>query len=230
MPPRVRTWIPGFDEALGGGLPDGCVAAFMGGPTAVHELFARQLLYLHVVKGGRAAYISARRPASDVQREMEAYGLAVGDAVRDGRWVFVEALTRSAREELLGIARSRIKEGRWVLIDSLSYLASLGIYRLEVEDAATQKPLSSLLKGLLKASREHGGVHSVLVTRGLMDPRSEVLVEDLVDYVLDFTHGVAPGRVTHQLLIKKASAPVSTPVLNFKLTGEGIAVETVTRI
>jgi KaiC/GvpD/RAD55 family RecA-like ATPase len=230
VPPRVKTWLPGFDDALGGGFPDGCVAALMGGPTAVHELFGRQLLYLHVVKGGRAAYISARRPASDVEREMEAYGLAVGDAVRDGRWVFVEALTRSAREGLLGLARSRMEEGRWVLIDSLSYLASLGIYRLEVEDPAAQRSLSSLLKGLVRASRRLGGVHFVLATRGLMDPRSEVLVEDLVDYVLDFTYEVAPGRVARQILIKKASAPVVNPALSFKLTGEGVAVETVTRI
>lgn len=47
-----------------------------------------------MVNGGRVAYVTTRKSASDTAREMVALGLDVGPLIEDGRWVFVGALTR----------------------------------------------------------------------------------------------------------------------------------------
>ena len=227
---KVRTWLAGLDEALGGGFPDGCLVALVGASGMVHELFAKQLLYLHVVNGGSAAYVTTRRPASDVAREMAAFGFDVEGMVKDGRWVFVEALTRGAREGLLEAVKARVEEGRWVAIDSVSHLVSSKVYVADVEDPAVQRPLTSLLRGLVKASRMHGGVHFALSTKSLVDPKSEALIEDLADWVLEFNYDLGPGRVARQIFLKKVAAPVNSEVLTFRLTREGILIETAVRI
>ncbi|MCX8204446.1 MAG: RAD55 family ATPase [Candidatus Nezhaarchaeota archaeon] len=230
MSQRARTWMPGLDEALMGGFPEGCVVALLGDTSSTHELFAKQLLYLHVANKGSATYICTRKPALDIEKEMAAYGMVAEGAKKDGRWAIIEALTRSSRESLLEIARAEMKKGRWVAIDSLSHLASLGIYSLEVEDPLTQKPLLGLVRGLVRASREAGGVHLVLVTKGIMERRTEALIEDLVDFVIDFSYDLAPGRVAHRLFVKKAGAPINTPVISFRVAKEGIVIETAVRV
>jgi len=227
---KVKTWLAGLDEALGGGFPDGCLVALVGASGMVHELFARQLLYLHVVNGGSAAYVTTRRPASDVAREMAAFGFDIEGLVKDGRWSFVEALTRSAKESLLELVKAKVEEGRWVAIDSVSHLVSSKVYVADVEDPAVQRPLTALLRGLAKASRKHGGVHFVLSTKNLLDSRSEALIEDMADWVLEFNYGLAPGRVVRQISLRTVASPVNSEVLSFRVTREGILIETAVRV
>jgi len=227
---KSRTWIAGLDEALGGGFNEGSLVVLVGASGAVHELLARQILYQHVVNGGRAAYVTTRKPASDVAREMAAFGLDVEPAVKGGRWVFVEALTRSRRERVLEAAVSKVEEGRWVAIDSISHLVASRVYVVDVEDPATQRPLASLLTALSRASRKHGGVHFLLSTKGLLDQRSQALIEDLADWVLELAYEVSPSRVNRLMYFKKVGAPVNMEVLPFRLTRDGVAVETAVRI
>jgi len=217
----VKTWIEGFDEVLGGGLPDKSVILMMGEPGSGHDILAQQILYQHALKEDKVAYFATMWSSDILKEDCETFGWDISSLEKTDQWVFVDIRTPNAlqilREEIL----PRIEKGCWTLVDSLSHLLR------------TQKVDSVLetVELLLETARKHGGIHFLLLVQGMQDHQTEITMQHLVDGVIEFTAQEVAGGIDRRIRMRKMRKTVYTPsLIPFRITERGIVIETAVRI
>ena len=68
---RIRTFIHGFDEKLGGGIPAGMVVLLAGEPGTMKSTIAFNILYQNAMKDGRAGtYITLEQGRDSLTRHL----------------------------------------------------------------------------------------------------------------------------------------------------------------
>ncbi len=133
---RLKTYVEGFDEALGGGIPKGHVILVAGTPGTMKTSLAFSIVYNNVKSdGAKGLYISLEEGHDDLKEAMAGLGMTGVDDIE--LYVLDVAKIRlEHKEEELGknwldiIARyieQRVTTNRFdlVVIDSLSALYSL---------------------------------------------------------------------------------------------------------
>jgi circadian clock protein KaiC len=89
---RTPTGIPGLDEILGGGLPQGRVVMVLGEPGAGKTILCSQYLANGISKfGENGLFVSMEESKSHYWREMNAFGWDLEDAESSGKFSFVDA-------------------------------------------------------------------------------------------------------------------------------------------
>lgn len=73
---RVKTYVDGFDDLLGGGIPEGSVVLVAGTPGTMKTALTFSLLYENVKAGSKALYISLEESQEDLRAAMSDLGLA----------------------------------------------------------------------------------------------------------------------------------------------------------
>ena len=74
---RVKTYVRGFDEVIGGGLPEGYVVLVAGGPGTMKSSLAFSILYQNALQGGkRSAYFSLGQSKDFLLEQMASMGMA----------------------------------------------------------------------------------------------------------------------------------------------------------
>ena len=74
---RIKTYVRGFDEALGGGLPQGYVVLVSGAPGTMKSSFAFSIAYRNALQEGRkAAYFTLEEGKDLLLEHMAAMGMA----------------------------------------------------------------------------------------------------------------------------------------------------------
>ncbi len=77
---RIRTFIHGFDEKLGGGIPSGSVVLLAGEPGTMKSTIAFNILYQNALRDGRAGtYISLEQGRDNLTRHLVGMGLSPRD-------------------------------------------------------------------------------------------------------------------------------------------------------
>jgi len=217
----IKTWIEGLDEVLGGGLPDKSVVLMMGDPGSGYDILAQQFLHQHALKEDKVAYFTTLRSTDILREDLEAFGWDVSSLEKDDRWVFIDLHSARALQILHEEIPLRVKKASWTLIDSLSYLL------------LTQKRnlVLKVVELLLESARKHGGVHFLLLVKGMQSPRTEITLQYLVDGVIESTAQEVAGGIDRRIQIKKMRKTVYTPrLIPFNITERGIVIETAVRI
>jgi circadian clock protein KaiC len=89
---RTPTGIPGLDEILGGGLPQGRVIMVLGEPGAGKTILCSQYLANGIIKFGESGlFVSLEESKSHYWREMSAFGWDLEEAEGSGKFSFVDA-------------------------------------------------------------------------------------------------------------------------------------------
>lgn len=238
---RVPSGIPGFDDILGDGFPNGSLY-ILSGPYGGHHLtFAQQVLYNHAIAKGNVAYYVVENSSDDIMEDMALFNWHVNKYVDDGSWKFVRLLPPSIEkiakltdeipmEKRIALKSSLIpfqddflsslKEGRWCAMN-FSYLAQNFPIDIMVE---------SLLY-MLTAIRKHGGVHFLFLTEGLLETKNANTIKDLVDGVFEFENterAIEYGTTLHIRKMRKAI--LSTRMVKITLMPSGMIAETASRI
>ena len=73
---RVKTYVEGFDELLGGGIPRGSVVLVAGTPGTMKTALTFSILHDNVKAGSKALYISLEESQDDLRAAMTDLGLA----------------------------------------------------------------------------------------------------------------------------------------------------------
>ena len=73
---RVKTFIQGFDEAIGGGVPKGHVVLVSGSPGTMKTSMTFSILYNNVKAGSKGLYISLEENHDDLKGAMEDLGMS----------------------------------------------------------------------------------------------------------------------------------------------------------
>ncbi len=69
---RVRTFIHGFDEKIGGGIPPGSIVLVAGEPGTMKSTIAFSILYQNALRDGRTGtYISLEQGRDNLTRHLE---------------------------------------------------------------------------------------------------------------------------------------------------------------
>ncbi len=133
---RVKTYVEGFDDALGGGVPKGHVVIVSGSPGTMKTSVTFSILYNNVKNGGsKGLYISLEDSQEDLKGAMEDLGM---NGV-DGMELYIldvskirlehrnEELNKNWLEILTKYIEQRVKVNKFdlVAIDSLAALYSL---------------------------------------------------------------------------------------------------------
>jgi KaiC/GvpD/RAD55 family RecA-like ATPase len=81
---RVKTYVRGFDEALGGGVPEGYVIVVSGAPGTMKSSFCYSILYNNAIREGRkSAYFTLEQGRDILLEHMGELGLADERASRN---------------------------------------------------------------------------------------------------------------------------------------------------
>ena len=73
---RYRTYVDGFDENLGGGIPQGHITIVAGAAGTMKSSFTYHILHMNAKRDGiNALYVSLEQNKTSLQRQMESLGL-----------------------------------------------------------------------------------------------------------------------------------------------------------
>ncbi len=81
---RIKTYVRGLDDALGGGLPDGYVVLLSGAPGAMKSSLAFSILYQNALREGRkGVYFTLEQGKDLLLEQMATMGMADDKAWKD---------------------------------------------------------------------------------------------------------------------------------------------------
>src|SRR2546426_801698 len=72
---RLKTYVEGFDEALGGGIPRGSLVLVAGTPGTMKTALTFSILYENVKAGSKALYITLEESQEDLRAAMTDLGM-----------------------------------------------------------------------------------------------------------------------------------------------------------
>ncbi len=133
---KVSTFIEGFDEALGGGIPKGNVVLVSGTPGTMKSSLCFSILYENVKhRGSKGLYISLEESHDDLKASMEELGMRGLDSIElhllDVGKIRQEHREEEANRDWMEILQTYIEQrvkGQGldlVVVDSLAALYSL---------------------------------------------------------------------------------------------------------
>jgi len=217
----LKTWVEGFDEMLGGGLPEKSVILMTGEPGSGYDVLAQQILYQNALQGSKVAYFSTTRAPEALREDFETFGWNVAPLQEKGNWLFFDVNVPDVIQVLSERIPKVVAEGRWVLLDSLSYLVLTQKYRSVI----------GVVELLLRSAKQHGGVHFMLLTQKMHDTETETTMQHLADGVMEFSAQEMAGGIDRRLRMKKMRRAVYEPrLIPFNITERGITIETAVRI
>ena len=137
--PRVRTYVPGLDEILYGGVPERSVVLLSGGPGTGKSILGKQFLFNGLRRGEPGVFVALEEHPVAVRRSFRHFGWDVSQYEREGKFAVVDAFTGGVgsgqREryvvkqvddvhELSDVLRQAIRDlgAKRVVVDSVSTL------------------------------------------------------------------------------------------------------------
>ena len=78
---RLKTYVDGFDQVIGGGIPKGSVVLISGNPGTMKSSFAFSILQKNAkMSGVRSAFVSLEQSKESLLRQMKSMKLDIGES------------------------------------------------------------------------------------------------------------------------------------------------------
>jgi len=226
--PRRTFGIRAFDEALGGGLPQGSLILIAGNTGTGKTTFAGHFAMEGLRAGEPVIYVALEEPSGQLREVFGAYGWRVRRFERTGSLEIIDVPLIDIRSDqvLYRVLRSVEQRGaRRVVVDSISSLRSATMSAEKVRQFVVQ--LSEFIK-----SRGITCVMCTLIPGGaggsseslLPAARSiEMRLSSVVDGVILLRHLESGGAVRKTLgVLKLRGSSHASGVLDYELTSRGV--------
>ncbi|QGA54061.1 KaiC domain-containing protein [Sulfolobus sp. E5-1-F] len=231
---RVRSYIPGLDEILYGGIPERHIVLISGGPGTGKSILGKQFLYNGLTKGESGVFVALEEHPVSVLRSFEHFGWNVRKYEKEGKFAIVDAFTggygsTAQREkyvvkniddakELSEVLRTAIKEinATRVVIDSIS--------TLYLNKPAMARSIVMQLKRVISGL----GCTAIFVSqvsvgeRGFGGPGVEHAVDGIIRLDLDEVEGVMYRSI---IVWKMRDTKISMVRHPMDITDNGIIVQ-----
>jgi KaiC domain protein len=232
--PRVRTYIPGLDEILYGGIPDRNIVLVSGGPGTGKSIMGKQFLYNGLTRDNAGVFVALEEHPVAARRSFKHFGWDVDKFEREGKLAIIDAFTAGVgaaaqREkyvvkdvdnvhELIDVLRQAIKDtdARRVVIDSVS--------TLYLTKPATARSAVMMLKRVIAGL----GATAVFISqvsvgeRGFGGPGVEHAVDGIIRLDLD----EVDGQLYRSIVVwKMRDSKISMVRHPMDITDEGIAIQ-----
>lgn len=120
---RVKTFIPGFDQLVNGGIPKGFNVLVVGQPGAGKTIFGLQYLYNGAIAGENGLYITLDSREEEIREQAKQFNWDI-DALESQKKLFILGipLNKQTRVNLFTLIEEKIKElgVKRLVFDSLS--------------------------------------------------------------------------------------------------------------
>jgi KaiC/GvpD/RAD55 family RecA-like ATPase len=234
--------LQGIGYILGGGFPTNSVYLLTGDPGTFYATFAQQALYNASHQKTKVVYYTSESSSDDIIQDMNTFKWDVSDAIDDGSWIFTRVIPpqlktianntpEDPREQRIDLPPNslnalqedfidRLNEGRWSAL-SLSYLL-----KTYPEDA-----VMDLVMFWVNAAHNLGGVHFILLPRGIHDEAQVNYVKSLVDGVLSFKFAQGFEQAEGEIDIEKLRRVIpKVKTIRHAVQDNGLAIETTARV
>lgn len=231
---RVRSYIPGLDEILYGGIPERSVVLLSGGPGTGKSIAAKQFLYNGLTRGEGAVFVALEEHPVAVRRSFKHFGWDTTRYERDGKFAIIDSFTggigsAAQREkyvvkqvddvnEIVDVLRQAIRDvdAKRVAVDSVStlYLTKPALARSVVME------LKRVIAGL--------GSTAIFVSqvsvgeRGFGGPGVEHAVDGIIRMDLDEIDGMLYRSI---IVWKMRDTKISMVRHPMDITDNGIVVQ-----
>ncbi|NHJ40210.1 MAG: hypothetical protein FK731_09285 [Asgard group archaeon] len=231
--------IQGFDVSIGGGVPDGSLILLLGEPGSGHEIFALQVMYNQAKAGKKIFYVCVDKPPSEVDLEMMTFGWSIETYKSLGSWNYIDAYGAKYASEgdspviawdkgLLNLLRTRFvsqvsKAAQpFTVIDTVSHLL------LDYDEDQVRELVENFTTNVV---RKVGGVHLLLMVKGMHDPKTEVLFSHIADGVIDFYLRERSDQLQRTFRVRKMRKAIyDTRLYPVNLEEDGLQIETARRL
>ena len=231
MSRKVKTGIPGLDEMLDGGIPEGSVVLVMGEPGSGKTVMCSQFLYYGLSElGERGVFLSLDHPREVFMRRMATLGWDFESFEKKGLFKFIDASPFSSGRVRLGAKGFSIEALlEWVS----SEIKRLGARRMGIDSIASlmyQYPdiarrrmvILHLIDSLVKS-----GVTSVITSMfrsGWRD--TTVLVEEHLSHGVIILQAMKVGKQVKRVIQieKMLGTRVDIQPRPYEITSRGIVI------
>ncbi len=124
---RVKTGIPGFDELIEGGIPEGFVVVVTGPPGTGKTTFAMQFLIEGLRNNERCIFFSFEEKADQLIRSSMRFGWDIGEYIEKG-YLEIFGFTMLSTEEIIEIFE--IFKPKRVVFDPINILYNVKDFRV----------------------------------------------------------------------------------------------------
>ncbi|MEM4680616.1 MAG: KaiC domain-containing protein [Nanopusillaceae archaeon] len=137
---KIKTYIPGFDEILFGGIPERSIVLLSGGPGTGKSILGKQFLHNGLIRGENGIFVALEEHPIAIRKSFKNFGWDITQFEKDGKFAIIDAFTGGLgtaiqREkyilkqiddvfELSDLLKQAIKEinAKRIVIDSISTL------------------------------------------------------------------------------------------------------------
>ncbi|MFH1317085.1 MAG: ATPase domain-containing protein [Candidatus Woesearchaeota archaeon] len=226
---RVKTYIKGMDEILGGGFNKGTVALIAGGAGSGKSVLAMEFVYNGIIKDKQpGAFISFEEEKSNVYAWMKEFGWDLADLEKKKKFVFLEYTPEKVKKlldeggGLISTALEKIKVKR-IAIDSITSFTLLFKDELQRREA---------LVDLFKLLRRW---NATTVVTGEFESNIEEHISNALEFEVDNIVLLYHPRKKDQRersieILKSRGSSHIEKVFPFKIGEKGIEVLTKERI
>ncbi len=127
---RVNSGIPGFDELIEGGIPEGFIVIVTGSPGTGKTTFSLQFLIEGVKNSERCIFFSFEEMAEQLVKQAVRIGRDVGEYIDKG-YLEIFGLSRFSIDEILEIIK--VFKPKRIVFDSLSIFSDTKDFRRSVQ-------------------------------------------------------------------------------------------------
>jgi len=235
---RTLTGIPGLDEILGGGIPQGRVVLVVGGPGSGKTILSTQFLVNGVKNyGENATFVSLDESKQHYYSEMSKFGWDLAKLEQERKFVFVDASPIRTIPGEVKIGKMTIGKKDFSLLSLVEGIKS-GVKAIDAKRVVID-PIASLIfqfpdailrrnavLDLVEALVETGG--TCLLTTELRAPGLErsVQLEEYLAHGVIVLQVVQVGRsIVRSLQVEKMrETAIDMQPRPYKITSSGIEV------
>lgn len=225
---RVSTGIPGLDDLIDGGFPEGSVTLISGGAGCGKTIFCSQYLWHGLENGENCRFVSLEESVDDIKSDAKVFGWDFEKHEEDGS-LKISYITPTAGERgfLDKVNDLASAEGvTRLVIDSVSIL--LGSFG--GEESEKRDNMYRLIRRVKRSDA------TTLLTSEILDDEQNKLsrygvAEFVADGVIALYYGGMSGETFRNLEVRKMRKTAHTPgTYPFKITDEGINVSSDTQL
>ena len=238
---KIPSGIAGFDVAIGGGgIPDGSLVLLLGEPGSGFDIFALQMLQSQAKAGKKIYYVSVDKPPSEVELEMMTFGWNIDTYKSIGSWSYVDAYSAkfasgdesspviSWDKGLINLLRTKFVSTVAKAAQPITVMDTLSHLLLDYDEDQVRELVENFTTNVV---RKVGGVHLILMVKGMHDPKTEVLFSHIADGVIDFYLRERSDKLQRTFRVRKMRKAIyDTRLYPISLEDDGLQIETAQRL
>lgn len=96
---RLSTGVKGFDDLIGGGIPEGFFVGLVGEPGTGKTIFSIHYIAQGLSEGDKCIYVTTEESRESVIRQAQQFGFDFQKHIKEGRLIMIDALMKEKQDE-----------------------------------------------------------------------------------------------------------------------------------